>query len=65
MTSSVIFKNVADDMCKWFVLFILAGSLKHISLLIQTLRILKGKTKNKAKEKYVQKTEALYIVVMV
>lgn len=34
-------------------LFILAGSLKHTSLLIQTLRILKEKTKNKAKAKYV------------
>lgn len=35
-------------------LLILAGSLKHTSLPIQTLRILKEKTKNKAKEKYVQ-----------
>lgn len=35
-------------------LFILAGSLKHTSLLIQTLRILKEKTKNKAKAKYVK-----------
>lgn len=54
MTSSVISKNVADEMYKWFVLLILAGSLKHTSLLIQTLRILKEKTKNKAKAKYVQ-----------
>lgn len=38
----------------WMVcLFILAGSLKHTSLQIQTLRILKEKTKNKAKAKYV------------
>lgn len=36
--------------------FNLAGSLKHTSLLIRTLRILKEKTKNKAKEKYVQFT---------
>lgn len=34
--------------------FVLAGSLKHTSLLIQTSRISKAKTKNKAKEKYVQ-----------
>lgn len=39
--------------------FILAGSLKHTSLPIQTLRILKEKTKNKAKEKYVHFTGTL------